>query len=162
MDHCRIKIPRILPEIFPSGGQQQYTAACPRLKTKTKHLKKNSDGRWDLLALWFILWERRQRQEVVDKEFQAPLSILQQVGRLWFERAEVPEVFSVHMWVQVERSWKSSAKLNLMSGASKSDLAQHVTQSSASPEVHSTYYLITGLNYRYRQTCPRHFPFGNS
>lgn len=56
---------------------------------------------------------------------------------------------------------KLSAKLNLMSGAPKSDLAHHVTQRSVSPEVRPTYYLITGLNYRHRPTCPRRFPFGS-
>lgn len=84
-------------------------------------------------------------------------------GHFLDEHAEVSAVVSsVEEWVQVEQSWKMSAKLNLMSGASKSDLAQHVTQRSVAPEVHPTYYLITGLNYRYGITCPRRFPFGNS
>lgn len=61
MDHCRIKIPRILPEIFPSGGQQQYTAACPRLKTKTKHLKKKTAMGDEIFSLCDLSCESADR-----------------------------------------------------------------------------------------------------
>lgn len=95
---------------------------------------------------------RRHRQEVVDEEFLRRW--LRVTSWPWrrFERAEVAGRFLRSRVGSASRTRAGSlgAKLNLMSGASKSDLAQLVTKRSVSPEVHPTYYLITGLNYRYR------------
>lgn len=162
MEHCRLKNPPDSP-----GDLSEWTAtAINSCEPSTSNQSKTprSEMRSSRAVIYTV------RTQTGSGGQRIPVSVLQPDGRLqllpgcrggsnvprWRRFAPFTNGFMSN------GGWKWSAKLNLMSGASKSHLAQHVTQRSVSPEVHSTYYLITGLNYRYRLTCPRRFPFGNS